>query len=310
MSERSSVLLSALLGTALLVAAVVLGTFALIAGSVAGHISALVGAVSSCVVSLAQTRTFPLAILVPTVLLLASAVGLGRALILYRRERRLLKALPLHRCADVELADVARATGIDLFETPARSPAAFCFGALRPRIVFTAGLLERLSSEERAAAFWHEAQHARAREPLRCLLARLATSTFFWLPVLRDLFERYSLVRELDADRLATAHTSRGALARALHEVLVSPTPGGSVGFADRATARVHRLLDPQAPLPSLFRRSRVALSVGALAILGLAFTFPTNVPVSRQVHRETMMMQVRVMTPSGHTKTVLVPCP
>lgn len=310
MSERSSVLLTVLLGAALILAAVVLGIFALIVGGVAGHISALVGAVSSCVVSLAETRTFPLAILVPTVLLLASAVGLGRALLYYRRERRMLESLPLHRCADGELAEVARATGIDLFETPALSPAAFCFGAVRPRIVFTAGLLERLSREERAAAFWHEAEHARVREPLRCLLARLATSTFFWVPVLSDLFERYSLVRELDADRLATAHTSRGALARALHEVLTAPTPAGAVGFADRATARVHRLLDPQAPLPSLFRRSRVILSVGALTILGLAFTFPTNVPVSRHVHREAMMMQVRLVTPTGRTKVVVIPCP
>lgn len=310
MSERSSALLSLLLAAALLIAGLVLATFAVLAGGIARHAATLVGAISSCVTSLAETRTVPLALFIPTALVLASVFGLGRALLLYRREGRLLKALPLRRCADSKLASIARATGIDLYETPALSPAAFCFGTLRPRIVFTSGLLQRLSSEERAAAFWHEAQHARVREPLRCLLGRLATSTFFWIPVLRDLFDRYSLLRELDADRLATARTSRGALARALHEVVATPAFAGSVGFADRATARVDRLVDPDTPLPGLFSRGRIALSVCALAFLGLAFTFPANVPVTKHVQRETMMMKVRTITPSGLTKTTLIPCP
>ena len=77
----------------------------------------------------------------------------------------------------------------------------------------------------------------RLREPLRALLARLIASTFFWLPALRDLFERYTLVRELDADRLAQARTSPRALAGALHAVAAGPRFAGSVGFADRATS-------------------------------------------------------------------------
>jgi Peptidase family M48 len=165
----------------------------------------------------------------------------------------------------VDLAAIARTTGISLDQTPAAQPAAFCFGLLRPQVVLTSGLIDQLSDEERAAAFWHEVQHARVREPLRALLARLIASTFFWLPALRDLFERYTLVRELDADRLAQARTSHRALAGALHAVAAGPRFAGSVGFAGLADSRVDRLLDPRAPLPSLFHRSRLALSLAAL---------------------------------------------
>src|SRR5581483_11440936 len=117
------------------------------------------------------------------------------------------------------------------YRTPAARPAAFCFGLLRPRIVFTTGLLNRLSEQEQLAALWHEAHHARLREPLRCLLARLAASTFFWVPVLSDVFDRYTLIRELDADRAATTRTSTAALAGALHEAAARPAFAGAVGF-------------------------------------------------------------------------------
>src|SRR5439155_9434645 len=114
----------------------------------------------------------------------------------------------------------------------------FCFGLLHPRVAVTAGLLAQLTPDEQAAAVWHEIEHARVREPLRCLLARLATSAFFWIPALRDLLERYLLAKEVAADRHAAARTSRRALAGALHEVIGHPTPQGAVGFADAAAAR------------------------------------------------------------------------
>ena len=308
MSERSSTLLATLVLSALAAAALVVGGVAGLLGAVAAQVVAIVGSVSSCAVSLTATRTFPLSMIIPTTLGLTSIVSFARALTIYRRARRLLRSLPLEHVAAGTLAEIARAAGVRLYTTPASRPAAFCFGLLRPRVVFTSGLVERLSAEEQMAAFWHETQHARVREPLRCLLARVAASTFCWLPMLRDLLDRYTLLRELDADRLATTKTSRHALAGALEEVVATPAFAGGVGFADFAAARVDRLLDPEKPLPSSFRRSRVAFSLGAIALLSLAFTYPANVPVSKHVHQEPMMMKVPVMTPTGVTWS-LVPC-
>jgi hypothetical protein len=306
-SERAKPRLYGLALGAVVAAALLVVSFFFLAGSLA-HAATLLNRVSMCVFSLAETRTLPLGLMLPLLLALGSVGSLARGLHRYRCERRLITSLPLEPVSDGELGDAARAAGIDVYRTPASRPAAFCFGLLRPRIVFTSGLLDRLSNEERMAALWHEAQHARVREPLRCLIARLVTSTFFWLPILRDVFNRYTLVRELDADRSATCRTSAGALAGALHEVVAAPPLVGAVGFADFAAARIDRLLDPAAPLPSLFKRTRIALSVGAVALLGLAFAFPANVPVSRHVHSQTMMMKVLVLTSTG-AHTELVPC-
>jgi membrane protein implicated in regulation of membrane protease activity len=307
-SERPRPLLWTLLGCAVLAATLVAAGLVLLAGSVASQTAALIGTVSECAWLLAVTRTLPLGLLLPALLGVASAVAFVRSVRGYQREQRLLGALPLEPIAEGELGEVARTSGFAIYRTPAARPAAFCFGLFRPRIVFTSGLVERLSATEQAAAFWHEAQHARLREPLRCLLARLAASTFFWLPMLRDLFDRYTLVRELDADRLAARRTSTGALAGALHEVITGPRVAGAVGFADFAAARVDRLLDPAVPLPSLFTRTRLALSIGAVALLGVAFTYPANVPVSTHVHSQAMMMKVPVLTSAG-VRWTLVPC-
>lgn len=307
MSSRPKPLLSALVGGALVASALLAASFVLLAGNLA-QAAMLIGKVSACAVSIAETRTLPLGLLLPALLAIASAASLARGVLSYGRERRLLAALPLEPVAEGALGDVARAAALDVYCTPASRPSAFCFGLRRPRIVFTSGLLDRLSADEQVAAFWHEAQHAHVREPLRSLFARLVTNTFFWLPMLGDLFDRYTLVRELDADRFATSRTSTSALAGALHEVAAAPHLAGAVGFADFAAARVDRLLDPATPLPSLFKRTRVALSVGTVAILGLAFTYPANVPVSKHVHSQPMMMKMPVLTSSG-VRMELVPC-
>ena len=308
MIKRANTALYVLLGGVVVAAVALVGATVLIAGR-SGAATA-VSAISMCAWSLARTRTMPVALVVPLVFGLASLVAFVSTVDRYRRERRVLRSLPLEPFpGDERIDEIVRLTGVKLFRAPARRPAAFCIGLLRPRVVFTSGLIERLSVEEQEAAFWHEAQHARVREPLRCLAARLAATTFFWLPFLRDLYDRYVLVRELEADRLAIGKTSQGALAGALHEVIREPGLAGAVGFADLAATRVDRLFDPRRPLPSLFRRGRVALSLTALALLSAAFTYPTNVPVSKRTHTQTMMMRMQVSTPTGAQWT-LVPCP
>jgi hypothetical protein len=304
-TERAKPLLWVLVSGAVIAATLLAVSFVLATGSLA-HAATLLSSVSMCVVSLAKTRTLPLGLFLPIVLASGSAVSLVRTLRRYREERRLFTSLPLEPVSGGDLAEVARAESLDVYRTAASRPAAFCFGLLRPRIVFTSGLLDRLSNDEQVAALWHEAQHARMREPLRCLIARLSSATFFWLPVLRDIFDRYTLVRELDADRLAMSNASARALAGALHGVAATSPLVGAVGFADFAAARVDRLLDPAVPLPSLFKRTRLALSLGAVALLGLAFTYPTNVAVSKHVRMQPMMMKVHVLTPTGiHTELV-----
>jgi Zn-dependent protease with chaperone function len=249
----------------------------------------ILGALTACVFFLAELHRIALSSLVLVVLALASLAACTRTLWAYRRERRLLDDLPLEPLSKGPLAAIARTAGIRLHVTPARRPAAFCFGLLRPRVVLTSGLLERLSGDEQAAVVWHEAEHAHAREPAKCLLARLAASTFFWMPALRDLLERFLLVKEIAADRRAVARTSRDALAGALYEVASAPSLA-AVGAGDLASARIARLFEPEASLPPLFRRWHLAASAVGAAALTLALAFPAQLDLGEQTQLDSML--------------------
>ena len=293
MSERPGILFTGLLAVAGLVTALLLTGLATLGTSgIASLLLTLIGAFSACVFFLAQLRAVPLASLALVTVTLASVVGLLCAILRYRREQRLVRELPLESVTDGELAALARAAGITrLYLARARRPAAFCVGVFRPRVVVTSGLLELLSPEEQAAAVWHEAQHARLREPLRCLLAELVSSAFFWLPSCRDVWERYRLARELDADREAITRTSRRALAGALHEVIAQPGYAGTIGLGDAAAARIDRIFDPTAGLPPLFRRSRLILSSIALLALTLLLATPGQLALDERVRLDSMLV-------------------
>ena len=260
-----------------------------------GLTTIVVGAFSACIYFLADLQRVPVTSLLLVALAVLSLIGFVRAAAGYWRQCRLLAVLPLEPL-EGELAAVARAAGATaIYRTPARRPAAFCFGLAAPRVVVTAGLLERLSPEEQAAAVWHEAQHARVREPLKCLTARIGARTFFWVPLLADLLDRYLLVKELEADRLAAVKTSRRALAGALCEVVGHPTPAGAVGLADYAAARVDRLFDPHAPLPPLARPRQIALSILAAVFVAAALAFPAQADLGETHHMRSMLTAMSV---------------
>jgi hypothetical protein len=201
-SEQPNFVLGALFAAAALVAALVLAGLILLGGEGAAEVGAtVIGAFSACIVFLLGLEHVPFSSIVIVLFSTASAAGFIRTLRAYRRERRLLAALPLEPVDDGPLAEAARAAGVRLLLLPASRPSAFCLGLLRPRVVISTGLLERLDADEHEAVVWHEAVHARGREPLKCLLAWLCTGTFFWLPALRQLLDRYLLVKEIAADQ-------------------------------------------------------------------------------------------------------------
>lgn len=297
MTERPNAVLGLLVAAAASVGALVLSGLAALGGAgVAGISAMIVGIFSACVFFLAELDRVPVASLVIVSLALASALAFARTLLAYRREQRLLQALPLEPLNDPRMLGLAQAAGARrVYLAPARRPAAFCFGLLRPRVVVTAGLLAALDEEEQAAAIWHEGQHARAREPLKCLLARLVAVTFFWVPALHDLRDRYLIAKELAADRLAIEKTSRRALVGALSEVVGSPTPAAAVGIADVASARIDRVFDPHASLPPLFTRARLAASVLATALLVAVLQLPFSVGVGETGHLHAMLTSTSI---------------
>lgn len=292
MSEHPGILFSLMIGAAALLTSLLFAGLAGLGGAgLAGLSATLIGALSACIFFITELGQVPLSSLLIVALALASAVGFVRTAFSYRREQRLLHALPLEPIEDGALAELAQSAGArHVYMIPARLPAAFCFGLIRPRVAISSGLLERLTPDEQAAVVWHEAQHARVHEPLRCLIGRLTVGTFFWIPALRDLLDRYLLAKELAADSVAMQRTSRRALVGALHEVIAQPSPSGAIGVADVAGARIDRLLEPAAKLPPLFTRTRVTISVLAIALLGVALAFPAKLSPTERAPIDPML--------------------
>lgn len=291
MMERPNVLLAALVIVAGVLTAILTGALVLLgATGVMALVAMVVGSFSACIYFLAALRSVPTTALIVVVLTVLSVGAFLRGILVYTRQRRLLKSLPLTPI-DGDLASVALAAGATgVYSTPARRPDAFCYGIRHPRVVVTQGLLDQLAPDEQAAAIWHEAHHARVREPLKCFAARLTAQTFFWLPFVHDLLDRYLLVKELEADRLAARRTSPRALAGALYGVISSPTPAGAVGLGDCAASRVDRIFDEASPLPRLTRPLHVIVTGVAAAALLFALLFPARLEANESAHLRSML--------------------
>ena len=131
-----------------------------------------------------------------------------------------------------------------------QAPFSFCYGLWRPRICLSVGLIEVLTETELAAVLCHEAYHLRRREPLRMAVAICLSRLLFFAPLITELRDRYLAEKELAADAVAVAATSRAALAGAMHKLittksqLVTPPLAAVAGLSVTAQ-RVDRLIHP-----------------------------------------------------------------
>ncbi len=151
---------------------------------------------------------------------LALALGSGAFAVLLLAGRSVVRQLSASRRFVASLAVVGPAPfgppHAFLFADDA--PNAFCAGLLRPRIFVSTGTLAALGEGQLHAVLAHEQHHARARDPLRLLLARAAGDALFFLPGMRALAERYAALAEVAADGAAVEASGgdRRSLAAAL----------------------------------------------------------------------------------------------
>jgi Zn-dependent protease with chaperone function len=141
----------------------------------------------------------------------------------------------------------------------------FCTGFASPRIYVSRGIIESLTAEELEALLLHEKYHLANRDPLRILLGELVVSGLFFVPILRDLFKRYLIRKEIAADQLAIQYQgNRHGIASTLQKLLEKETGTWTLGFAISDTEALKSRIDymlgriKQEPLPL----SHVALSV------------------------------------------------
>jgi Peptidase family M48 len=174
---------------------------------VAGILARAIGTVSVGATSTPTVRVLGLELTAPAANLAALVVlalaALGTAVVL-AGARSWMRQLRAQRAFRRTLGPRRRLEGPVPAEVIAdRRPAAFCAGYLRPRIYVSEGALGRLTQGELRAVLAHEAEHRRRRDPLRLACARVLCDALFFLPVLRDLGERYTALAELLADEAA-----------------------------------------------------------------------------------------------------------
>ncbi len=157
--------------------------------------------------------------------ILGSLAGLGSAIGQGRRSSLFGSRLRAHQ-TDRDWPKVSRsATKLGIASrvvlVSSADPYAFCYGLLRPRICVTTALVRRLTQLELEAVLLHERYHLEQRDPLKVAVGRVVITGLFFLPVLKGLFDRYLLAKELAADDQAVrGQGGRRSLASALEKLL------------------------------------------------------------------------------------------
>lgn len=151
----------------------------------------------------------------------------------------------------------------------------FAYGALRPRVAVSSGLVAQVSEAELEAVLVHERYHVRNRDPLKVVLARALTRAFFYLPILGRLEARYVAGRELAADRQALRHCGRPSLAGALLKVVRGPSwpelsTAAAIGGPELLGVRIEQLETGTEPVVGRVTRGSLVASI-AVAFLLLA---------------------------------------
>jgi len=154
---------------------------------------------------------------------------------------------------------------------------ALCYGFLRPRLIFSTGLVEQMDPEELEAVIRHELAHARNLDPLRNLVARSLSAALFLFPLSRSLARAYVCEREIRADGEAVSEMNgqvlplASALQRTLSAQGTFDSASLSIGGLSATDVRIDRLLglntSPGILITPPGRMQTVAFVIAATAV-------------------------------------------
>ena len=233
--------------------------------------------------SLAEGRRWTAALFV-AIVGAGAVVGLRCFAIQLSASRRLARRVDrLTLPPDWRVAAAAQDVGIrgDVALVDCNESFSFAYSALTPRIVVSRGLAEVATDEELRAVLQHERYHVRNLDPLKVLFARALPATFFYLPALRLLEQRYVAGRELAADRLAVRRCGRKPLAGALFKVVRGPqwpelATAAAIGGPELLDARISQLETGREPQLARLSPALAVATVGAG--VGLTALFAVSV--------------------------------
>ena len=214
---------------------------------------------------------------------LLALAGLAHGVRTQWRTRRMLRRLHPRLSQVSKLQAAADATGlagrVDVVASD--ELIALTYGLARPRVLLSQGAVEALTPTELRAVLTHEAAHVSRRDPMRLLVAEIASAAFVIFPLVRDFARHILVATELAADRAAVASWGRRALAGGLLKFIETPRHLTVPSLALESTndERVAALLRPgdfvhtlnlsrAAVLRTLLSASAIAVILGVLLAL------------------------------------------
>jgi Zn-dependent protease with chaperone function len=121
----------------------------------------------------------------------------------------------------------------------------FCACFRSPRIYISRPVVETLTTDELEALLLHEKYHLKNSDPLKILLGRLTVSALFFIPILKDLFKRYLIRKEIAADQFAILYQGRRrGIISALQKLLQKQSYADAAGFAVSGTEALKYRID------------------------------------------------------------------
>jgi len=186
-----------------------------------------------------------------------------------RRSNATCRALALASCNTTSGASVL----------PVDEPQAFVVGLLRPRLYVSRGLVGAAARDDLELVLAHERSHARRRDPLRSLIAKIGLA--FHVPGIAGALERrLARAQEMAADADAASTVGDGSrvaevLVR-LARLRVARPALGTAWFGDDLDARVCALLSAPSHLDRPGGGVLVAAGVGTV-VLALSVADPIH---------------------------------
>ncbi|MBI4038715.1 M56 family metallopeptidase [Candidatus Daviesbacteria bacterium] len=132
------------------------------------------------------------------------------------------KKIPLTRKLQETVNSLGLGNSTQLIED--KNLYSFCIGFLNPKIIITSGLISDLTQKELEAVLLHEQMHLKNRDPLKILIGKTVSSTFFFLPIFRELYRNMEATNELIADYWTTEiQKDTKFLRSALRKIIAQP---------------------------------------------------------------------------------------
>jgi beta-lactamase regulating signal transducer with metallopeptidase domain len=236
---------------------------------------------------------YTLGVAVPVVMALVALGGLGLGLVRLVLLYRLVNRAGVTAGGELEALVDRLAAQLGTARPRLRlcvyhRPLALTCGLVRPTLLLSTWMVDRLDRRELEGVLAHEVAHAARRDYLVVWLATVLRDAFCYLPTSWAAYRQLQDEKEAACDDLAVGVTRRplalaSALAKVWQQAVDGPTFEGAqalMGPSGRIEGRIERLLT-SASGPSSGQRSRiVALGIGASALAVLLALEAVNVTV------------------------------